>query len=100
MDQQQIKQLIEKQRSWFFTGATLKIERRIQALNKLKACIIKHESEINEALCKDLGKSPFESYMCETGLVLSEITYMIKHIRQFATDRMVPTPPPGPILLP
>ena len=30
--------------------------------------------------------------MCETGLVLSEISYMIRHIRKFAAKRRVPTP--------
>lgn len=92
MEQQEIQQLVEKQRAWFFTGGTLKIEHRIQALARLKACILEHENEINEALCRDLGKSPFESYMCETGLVLSEITYMIGHIRRFAREQTVPTP--------
>ena len=39
------------------------------------------EKDIHEALRKDLGKSGFESYMCETGMVLEEISYMIKHNR-------------------
>lgn len=30
--------------------------------------------------------------MCETGLVLNEITYMLKHIRRFAREKTVPTP--------
>ena len=40
----------------------------------------------------DLSKSNFESYMCETGLVLSEISYMLKHIRRFAREKRVHTP--------
>ena len=92
MNDQQIKQLAEKQRACFLTGATLKLEHRIQALYKLKSCILEHEKEIHEALLKDLGKSSFESYMCETGLVLSEITYMLRHIRRFAKEQTVPTP--------
>ncbi|MCI9161896.1 MAG: aldehyde dehydrogenase [Lachnospiraceae bacterium] len=92
MTEQEIQQLVDKQRSWFFTGATLNIGYRIQALTKLKACILKHEKEISEALSRDLGKSGFESYMCETGLVLSEISYMLKHIRKFARETPVPTP--------
>ena len=35
------------------------------------------------ALSADLDKSNFESYMCETGLVLSEISYMLKAYPQF-----------------
>ncbi len=30
--------------------------------------------------------------MCETGIVLSEITFMLKHIRFFAREKTVPTP--------
>ena len=44
------------------------------------------------ALEADLGKSNFESYMCETGLVLSEISYMLKHIRRFTREKRVHTP--------
>lgn len=45
-----------------------------------------NEAEIATALEADLGKSNFESYMCETGLVLSEISYMLKHIRRFSRE--------------
>ena len=38
------------------------------------------------------GKGGFESYMCETGLVLEEISYMLKHVRRFAGEKRVRTP--------
>lgn len=88
----EIKTIVDRQRDYFYTGATLNIEVRINALRKLKSCILHYESEIKEALQKDLGKSGFESYMCEVGLVLSEISYMLKHIRSFAKDKAVLTP--------
>ena len=50
------------------------------------------KDQIHAALKKDLGKSNFESYMCETGLVLSEITHMLKNIRSYAKEQTVPTP--------
>ena len=57
------------------------------------------EEELNDALRADLGKSAFESYMCEVGMVLSELTYMIRRTPAFAADRRVRTPwpssPPG-----
>ncbi len=92
MNEQEIKNMVTSQRRYFYTGATLDVDARIQALNKLKASILKHEDDIHEALKKDLGKSDFESYMCETGLVLSEITYMLKHVRSFAREKTVMTP--------
>ena len=92
MTQAEIKQLIQKQRTFFHSSATLDVEYRIHALQKLKACILKYEKEINIAIRADLGKCAFESYMCETGLVLSELTYMIRHTRKFAKERTVRTP--------
>lgn len=92
MNETEIRQSVKNQRSYFYSGATLDVEFRINALKTLKAAILKYESRINDAIQKDLGKSPFESYMCETGLVLSEISYMQKHIRSFAREKTVRTP--------
>ncbi len=92
MTEQEIKNIVETQRAYFRTGATLPVCTRIQALMRLKKCIQAHEAEINAALKADLGKSSFESYMCETGLVLSEITYMLKHVRSLAREKTVATP--------
>ena len=92
MTEQEIRCIVDGQRNFFLTGNTLDVEFRIQSLQKLKAFILKYESEIHAAIQKDLGKSEFESYMCETGLTLSEITYMLKHIRSFAREKRVHTP--------
>lgn len=92
MTAEEIKQILEKQRTFFYTGSTLSVDYRLHALRRLKACILRHEAEINHALKEDLGKSPFESYMCETGLVLSELTYMIRHVRRFSKEKTVRTP--------
>ncbi len=92
MNETEIKNLISKQREYFYSGRTLPVESRIQALKRLKSAIISREDAINAAIQKDLGKSEFESYMCETGLVLSEISYMIRHTRRFAKEKTVYTP--------
>lgn len=92
MTEAEIKQIVKKHRTYFDTGATLNVSYRIHVLTKLKAGIIKNEEKIHEALKKDLGKSGFESYMCETGLVLSEITYMLRHIHSYAKEKTVRTP--------
>ena len=62
MTETDIKEIVRKQRSYFYTGTTLPVEKRLDALKKLKACIQKYEPLINEALKRDLGKSNFESY--------------------------------------
>ncbi len=92
MTEAEIKRIVKEQRSFFAAGATLPVEARVQALTRLKACILKRENEINEAVKKDLGKSAFETYMCETGLVLSELTYMLRHIYSYTKEKTVRTP--------
>lgn len=92
MTEQEINSLVSRQRKFFQTGATLPVSVRITALRGLYTAIVKYENEIHDALKKDLGKSGFESYMCETGLVLEEISYMLKHIRRFAGEKRVRTP--------
>ena len=79
----EIQSVVKKQREYFKSGATLKVGFRIEALKKLYTTVKKYESEISEALKQDLGKSSFESFMCEIGMVLSEISYMIKNTKKF-----------------
>ena len=50
MTETEIKEIVQKQRSYFYTGATLPVEKRLDALKKLKTCIQKYEPLINEAL--------------------------------------------------
>ena len=92
MTEQEIKDIVTKQRKYFQTGATLPVSSRLTALQKLYRAISGHEAEIHDALKKDLGKSGFESYMCETGMVLEEISYMLKHTPKFAREQRVRTP--------
>ncbi|MBR3327633.1 MAG: aldehyde dehydrogenase [Atopobiaceae bacterium] len=80
----QIAALVERQRRLFATGETLPIETRISALKALRSGILAHEDRICTALATDLGKSASESYMCEVGLVLAEIGYMLRNVRRLA----------------
>ena len=92
MNTDQINQILEHQKRYFQSGATLPVSFRIEMLKRLYNGIRKYEDDINEALHTDLGKSDYEGFMCETGLVLSEISYMIKHTKRFAAKRRVYTP--------
>ena len=92
MKQEQIEALVAKQRAFFASGATLPVEYRIAALKKLRQALTDNEEKIAAAIRSDLGKSAEESYMCETGIVLSEISYMLRHIRSFAKEKTVLTP--------
>lgn len=92
MTNEQIKGLLEKQRTYYKSGATISVQFRIEQLKKLYATIKKYETEVNDALTADLGKSHYEGFMCESGLVLSEISYMIRHTKHFAKRKTVYTP--------
>lgn len=87
-----IHEIVEKQRKYFRTGATLPVSFRVKMLRRLRDALDRCEKEIGQALAADLGKSGYESFMCETGLVRSEISYMIRHTRRLARDHTVWTP--------
>lgn len=87
-----ITEILERQRAFFRTGKTLDVSYRIAHLKRLSAVIKAHEADIADALQKDLGKSAYESYMCETGLVLAELSYMIRRTRRYAKEKRVRTP--------
>ena len=87
-----IKSLLEKQKIYYKSGVTIPVSFRIDQLKKLYAAVKKYETEINNALTADLGKSHYEGFMCESGLVLSEISYMLRHTRRFAKRKTVHTP--------
>ena len=90
--EEEIKNIIERQRAYFKSGITLDVKRRIKYLKALYKAVESNLDSLHEGLKKDLGKSASESYMCETGLVLSELSYMIKHAKKFAKAKRVRTP--------
>lgn len=92
MTAKEIQSLLEKQRNYFNSGATVSVKFRIRQLKKLYDTVKKHENEICEALTADLGKSQYEGFMCEIGLVLSEISYLIRHTKRYAKRKTVYTP--------
>ena len=87
-----LQTILSRQRAWFDAGNTLPLSSRRQALLSLRAVLNAHEEDIFGALREDLGKSRDESYMCELGLVYSELTYMLRHLKAFSRARTVPTP--------
>lgn len=86
-----IQALAASQRAFYQTHKTKQVNYRIQYLKKLKASILNHEDQIHAALKKDLGKSESESYMCEVGMTLSELSYQIKHVKKWSKNKTHPT---------
>ena len=89
---QKIEAMINFQRNFFHSGMTKELEFRLDMLNRLKKAIISNEEKITEALQKDLGKSQFESYVTEVGFVISSISFMMKHLKEWMEPEPVKTP--------
>ena len=88
----QIEELVQRQRAFYSTGKTLPVEFRMEALRKLKAEIRAMEPEIDRALEQDLGKSGMESYMCEVGMTLAELSYLLAHTPAYFRPHRAATP--------
>lgn len=85
-------ELVRLQREFYTEHITREIPFRLCALDRLEEGIKTHEQEITEALKKDLGKSPFESYLSEIGLILNEIRYTKRNLKEWAKDKHIYTP--------
>ncbi len=90
--EQQLDQIIENQRAFFNTNRTKDIAYRKLSLQKFHNAIVRHETEINEAIYHDLHKSKEEAYLTEISLVLGDIRYHIKQLNKWAKPQRVKTP--------
>ena len=60
-----ISEQLQRQKSYFQEGNTLSVDFRLEMLRRLYREIQSREDAICQALAQDLGKSDYESYMCE-----------------------------------
>lgn len=79
-----ILELINKQRAYFRSGETLDVNFRKQQLIKLKNAVIKYQDKLMEALYKDLGRSKVEAYFCDVASLILEINEAIKGVKKWA----------------
>ena len=82
---------LQLMRNYFETGVTKPYSFRKEQLQKLKDAVLKHEQAISDALYKDLHKSPEEVWLTETGMVISEINYFLKHLEDLMKPQKVST---------
>lgn len=86
-----IQIIVDAQREYFLTHATRDVNFRLENLKKLKQAILKYEGRLNEALKKDLNKSPFEAYATEIGFVLEEISHHIHNLKKWVKPTRIRT---------
>lgn len=91
MTEKEIIHIIEDQRRFFATRKTFDVDYRISLLKRLRENVIRYQDDISMALKQDVGKSAYESYMCEVGLVLSDIRLTLKNIRKWTSAKRVRT---------
>src|SRR5690554_1495947 len=84
--------LINKQKKYFYTNITKSITFRLNTLQKLKNVIKLYEPFILESLNKDLGKSDYETFVTEIGIVYNEINYVTKNLKRWNKIKKVKTP--------
>ena len=82
--QESVHAIVEKQRKFFRTGATLDVNWRIEQLRKLKQAVKENEQMLKDALYEDLGKSAAEAYLVDIGPVILEVNEMIRGLRRWA----------------
>ena len=82
-----IEDILESQKEFFKSGVTHDVLFRKSQLKKLRDSIVSNREDILSALEKDLSKPRLETYTSEIGTVLSEIDYMIKHLRKWTRKK-------------
>ena len=85
-------ELVEKQKTFFYSQQTKDVAFRKQALRQLKSTIHLHLDELYDALYQDLGKSKEESFFTEIAMVQSEISYVLENLERWAKPKNVKTP--------
>lgn len=85
----EIDNIVASQKEYFNSEVTRPVEFRIHQLKSLRKLIRQHEQILLDALYKDLGRSPIESYLSEMMLVINEINFYIKKLKSWAKAKQV-----------
>lgn len=87
-----IPSIISRHQAFFTAGHTRPIKARLDALRNIKQAIKTYEADVLSALYQDLHKSEHEAYTTEIGIVLKEISFVMKRLRKWAKPKKVKTP--------
>lgn len=87
----EIKELVELQRKYFFSGATLTYAARMDALERIRTALDKYAPDLRRALYQDLHKAASESDMAEIAMTRAELNYCMKHLKGWMRREHVKT---------
>ncbi len=91
---QQAAELLGALRETFGSGRTRSLAWRLGQLEALEAFVLEREDELCEALRADLGKSRFEAWLGELGVLRAELRHTRKHLPDWLRPERVPVPLP------
>ena len=86
-----MKAFIDQQRVFFNSNQTKDLDFRIDQLQKLKSLLLSNQNRLNEAIYADFGKSPFETFTNEFGLVFLDIDEACRKLKKWAKRKRVRT---------
>ncbi|MDF3026734.1 MAG: Aldehyde Dehydrogenase [Fluviicola sp.] len=86
-----MKEILERQRTFFNSNRTKDLDFRIEELQRLKTLLLSNLNRLNEAIYADFGKSPFETFTNEFGLVFLDIDEACKKLKSWAKRKRVRT---------
>ncbi|MDX1692215.1 MAG: aldehyde dehydrogenase [Ketobacteraceae bacterium] len=81
---------VQKQRTFFESGATRSYKVRMKQLRKIKQAIVDYADDIEKALKQDIGRPPFEAHI-ETTTALDEVKHVMKHLKKWMAPQKVGT---------
>ena len=87
-----INLIFKNQKEFFESGKTINVDYRIKNLKKLNDIIKKNEDKILNELKKDLGKSSFEGYVTEVGILYDDINFHIKNVKKWSSEEKRKSP--------
>lgn len=90
--EEQILKVHKEQRLFFASNKTKDVDFRLTQLRNFLSTVQKYSKEIEDALWSDLHKSPEESFLTETSIVINELKNHIKNIHHWSKPQKVRTP--------
>uniref|UniRef100_A0A7E4VZG0 Aldedh domain-containing protein n=1 Tax=Panagrellus redivivus TaxID=6233 RepID=A0A7E4VZG0_PANRE len=87
----QFHAIVENQRKFFKTGATIPLDGRKSALEKIKEIVGEHSDAFAEAIHKDLKREKEYTKAVELGAIIAEIDYFLANLSEWAKHAPVST---------
>jgi aldehyde dehydrogenase (NAD+) len=82
-------EVFNQQQAFFKANSTKDVGFRIAGLKKLDAVLKSNEQRLYDAIYADFGKSEFETFLTELGILYSEIKSLVKQIPRWSKRKYV-----------